>query len=988
MMRLAEAERSLEQALKDRIEGEVRFDKVSRAIYSTDAGVYEMIPAGVVIPQSREDVINTVAACSEHEISITARGGGTSQAGQAIGKGIQLDYSKYLNRIIKLDIENRTVEVEPGIVLDELNFQLAPHGLHLPLDISTSNCATIGGMINNNSAGTRSILYGITIDYVLELTVVLSDCRVVRLEPFDQTTLDSKCEQNDTEGRSYRVVRDLAKLHREEILDRYPKIQRRVGGYNLDSFTQSEGSGEFNLCKMIVGSEGTLAQVLAAKLRLVELPKRRAVVSVQFRDLLQAMAATPLILKHKPSAVELVDDLILGMTRGKPKFEPLRSFIEGDPKAVLIVEFTEEGSIELPDRVEHLITELRESGYGYHFHRAFDKSAQGRIWNLRKAGLGLCMAQRGDAKSISFVEDTAVDPDNLHDYIRDFVEVLKDHDTEAGFYAHASVGLLHIRPVVNMKSEDGVAKFASIAQKISDLVLKYSGALSGEHGDGLVRAPFQEKMYGSTLYRAFQEIKQTFDPKGLFNPGKIVDAPELTANLRFGPAYRTPDLTTAFDFSDFGGLARAAEQCGGVGNCRKSLEGTMCPSYMATREERDSTRGRANALRMALNGRMGREGLTDPALYPVFDLCLECKACKTECPTGVDMARMKSEFLHQYAKQNGRNLRSRLMGQTRRLAEWGSRLAPLSNWLCQSPITRRLINPLLGIAARRSPPQFSSKTFVSWCRKNEIGSDRGVRDGERIALFPDTFTSFFEPEIAQSAYRVAQHLGTDVTVVEPVCCGRPMISKGLLNEASRLATKLLSALDPVVEDNIPIVFCEPSCYSAVTDDFLHLTKGADRARAERVAQAAVLFDDWALHRIGELQATQVDVASHHPHSNGSKLLKSGPSQVIIHNHCHQKALLGNDVTELLLKNIPDCEITTLNTTCCGMAGSFGYEKEHYAISRAVGEQRLFPAIRNASQDTVVIANGFSCRHQISHFTGVQPMAAVTLLETLLRGEDD
>ena len=983
MIRPPDSERSLEQALRDGIEGEVRFDPVSRAIYSTDASVFEIIPAGVVIPKSRKDVINAVRICREHGMSITARGGGTSQAGQAVGQGVQLDYSKYLNRIIQLDVENRVIEVEPGIVLDDLNAQLAPHGLQLPLDISTSNCATIGGMVNNNSAGTRSILYGITIDYVLELSVVLSDGSVVRLEPLDARTLDSKCTQGNLEGRAYHVVRDLANLHQEEIEKRYPKIQRRVGGFNLDEFTPGKDENGFNLSKMIVGSEGTLAQVLAAKLKLVELPKRRAVVSVQFRKLLEAMAATPLILKHNPSAVELVDDLILGMTRGKPKYGPLRSFIDGDPKAVLLVELTDNGGTELPDRIENLITELKEMGHGYHFHRALDKQAQGRIWNLRKAGLGLCMAQRGDAKSISFVEDTAVDPANLHDYIRDFVEVLKEHDTDAGFYAHASVGLLHIRPVVNMKSEDGVAKFQSIAEQISDLVLKYNGALSGEHGDGLVRAPFQEKMFGSTLYQAFKEIKRTFDPQGLFNPGKIVDAPELTSNLRFGSTYRTPDLKTESDFSDFGGLARAAEQCGGVGSCRKSLEGAMCPSYMATREEKDSTRGRANALRIALNGKIGLQGLSDPALYSVFDLCLECKACKTECPTGVDMARVKSEFLHQYAKKNGRPLRSRLMGHTRGLVELGSQLVPLSNWVRRFPFSGRLRESLFGISGQRELPPLAPQTFVKWWRKNTPDSESENRDRPSIALFPDTFSNFLEPEIPQAVSRVARRLGFRVVLVEPICCGRPLISKGLLTEAKLQAERLLSAMDPFAKDRIPIVFCEPSCYSAVTDDFLHLTTGPGRARAERVAEVTTLFDDWALKHIEKRNEPPDADTSGDFSADGSRIFRSGPSQVIIHNHCHQKALLGNDLTGLLLKNLPHCEVATLNTTCCGMAGSFGYEKEHYAISRAVGEQRLFPAIRGASKNTVVIANGFSCRHQIAHFTGVTPLAAVSLLESLM-----
>ncbi len=983
MTRKRHSSRSLEQALQDKIKGEVRFDPVSRAIYSTDASVFEIIPEGVVIPKCPDDIINTVKICRDQGVSITARGGGTSQAGQAVGQGVQLDYSKYLNRIIQLDVQDRIIEVEPGIVLDDLNAQIAPHGLQLPLDISTSNCATIGGMVNNNSAGTRSILYGITIDYVLELLVVLSDGSVVRLKQINAEALDLKCNQKDLEGHSYRVVQNLANSHQEEIKKRYPKIQRRVGGFNLDAFTPSKGVDKFNLCKMIVGSEGTLAQVLAVKLKLVQLPQRRAVVSIQFRELLEAMKATPLILKHNPSAVELVDDLILGMTRDKPKYEPLRSFIDGDPKAVLIIEFTDNGKTELSDRIENLITELKDTGHGYHFHRALDKKEQRDIWNLRKAGLGLCMAQKGDAKSISFVEDTAVDPANLHDYIRDFTEILKAHDTEAGFYAHASVGLLHIRPIVNMKTADGIVKFQAIAEQVSDLVLKYNGALSGEHGDGLIRAPFQEKMFGSALYQAFKEIKQTFDPHGIFNPGKIVDAPKLTSNLRFGATYKTPDLKTANNFSDFGGLARAAEQCGGVGNCRKNLEGTMCPSYMATREEKDSTRGRANALRIALSGKIGFQGLSDPDLFSVFDLCLECKACKTECPTGVDMARIKSEFLYQYAKKNGYAFRSQMMGHTRKLVEISSQFTPISNWIQRFPFSSRLRESLFGISAQRELPMLASQSFVKWWRQNSPDPDSENQDRPLIALFPDTFSNFFEPEIPQAVSRIARRLGFKVLLVEPVCCGRPLISKGLLSEAKLQAKRLLSAMYPFAKNHIPIVFCEPSCYSAVTDDFLNFFTGPSRTRAEQVAEVAILFDDWALKQIENPHKIPVSGTVRNASANRLRFSQSGPSRVIIHNHCHQKALLGNDFTKSLLGKLPNCEVSTLNTTCCGMAGSFGYEKEHYAISQAIGEQRLFPTIRSASKNTIVVANGFSCRHQISHFTGVKPLASVALLESLM-----
>jgi FAD/FMN-containing dehydrogenase len=611
----------LQQALQSQIEGEVRFDKISRALYSTDASVYQIMPRGVVIPRTADDVLRTVNVCRELGVSITARGGGTSQAGQACGQGIQLDFSKYLNRLLELVPDAKTVTVEPGIVLDELNAFLQPYGLHLPLDLSTSNRATIGGMIANNSSGTRSVVYGKTLDYVEQLTVILADGSVVELQALSADELDDRCRSNDSGSDCHRVVRKLAAEHADEIRRRYPQILRRVGGYNLDEFV--DGNKPFNLSRLIVGSEGTLAIITKAKLRIVPLPKARGICVVQFETLLDALAATPFILEHSPSAVELMDRFILDTTRGKREFEPLREFLVGDPAAILIVEFFGETPDELPERFDQLETDLRSRGCGRHFHRAMLPDAQARIWKLRRAALGLSMSQRGDGKAISFVEDTAVAPGRLRDYIQRFTAILDEHDTQAGFYAHASVGLLHIRPVVNLKTSRGVETFARIAEQVAELVLEFGGALSGEHGDGLVRSPFQQKMYGPELYNAFCEIKRTFDPHNLLNPGKIVNAPPLAENLRFGTGYETRQLETAFDFSDFGGISRAAEQCGGVGACRKTLTGSMCPSYMATRDEADSTRGRANALRLAISGQLGPDAMTDRELFRVLDLCLE-----------------------------------------------------------------------------------------------------------------------------------------------------------------------------------------------------------------------------------------------------------------------------------------------------------------------------------------------------------------------------
>src|SRR4029079_9597022 len=578
---------ALRRDLEAQIDGEVRFDKISRALYSTDASVYQIEPAGVVVVKSREDVIRAVTICAQHGCPLTMRGGGTSQAGQAIGEGVQIDTSKYVNRLLEVNVAERWARVEPGIVLDELNTALKPHNLRFAPDISNASRATIGGMMANNSSGARSVLYGKTIDHVLEQEVVLANGEVVHFGPIDGDTLARKRAERAREGECYRVVHDLAARHRDEIERRYPRVLRRVGGYNLDEFVKTDRP--FNLAKLMVGSEGTLGVVLSAKVNLVPLPKAKAVMAIQFASLLESLAATPLILRHGPSAVAVMDKSILDYTRQSAVLEALRqSFIQGDPAALLCVEFYADRAEDLPPRLAALERDLRDSTFGYAYHHALDLTAQARIWSLREAGLGLSMAMKDDAKSLSFVEDTAVAPEKLRDYIERFLAIVQRHGTTAGVYAHASVGCLHVRPVVNMKTTDGVRTFASIANAESDLVLEFGGALSGEHGDGLVRSPFMEKMFGSQLYEAFRTIKRTFDPHGVFNPGKIVDAPPLTANLRFGPSYVARSVPTYFDYPE-GSFSGAVEMCSGLGACRKTLEGTMCPSYMATRDEQHAT---------------------------------------------------------------------------------------------------------------------------------------------------------------------------------------------------------------------------------------------------------------------------------------------------------------------------------------------------------------------------------------------------------------
>jgi len=986
---------ALQRALEEVIEGEVRFDAVTRGMYSTDASVYQIVPAGVVIPRNPDDVIRTVNLCRRHGTSVTARGGGTSQCGQSIGPGVQIDFSKYMRKLLDLDVEAGTVRVEPGIVLAELNQKLQPHGLQLPLDLSTANRATIGGMVANNSSGTRSIIYGSTIDYVMELKVLLADGNVVTMGPLEAPELEAKCKQDDLEGHVYRRVQELARENADEIRSRFPKILRRVGGYNLDRFLPP--SEPFDLSKLFVGSEGTLGLVLEAKLRLVEPPGAKVLAVAQFDRLRDAMVATPVILRHGPSAVELMDRNLLDMTRGKTEFEPLRDFVVGDPGAILIVEFMGESMEGLPSRIDDLQAELETSGLTNHVHRAIDPTAQARIWKLRQAGLGLSLAETGDTKSLSFVEDTAVVPDRLPEYIDRFQQILDRYETKAIFYAHASVGLLHIRPAIDMKTAGGLRRFQGIAQEVSSLVLEFGGALSAEHGDGLARSPFQEKMFGRPLYEAFCQVKEAFDKAGVFNPSKIVHAPPITENLQYGTEYRSNALETFFDFSDFEGIAGAVEQCGGVGACRKTVAGTMCPSYMATLDEADSTRGRANALRLAISGQLGPEGITDPALYPVLDLCLECKACKSECPTGVDMARLKSEFLYQYHREHGAPRRSRILASAEGAAIWGSRLAPLSNWILQSAPTRWINEKVLGIDARRRIPTATRHTFTCWWkavgqghRSGEAGQGRrsddagtGRLSGEaeparpRIALFADTFMNHYEPWQGIAAVGFAEKLGIRVEVPPRVCCGRPQISKGFLEAARRQAEATVRILAPLARAGIPIVFCEPGCYSAVRDDHPLLLEGKLKGLAEEVSAACRTFEEWAESALEARDLGNSEVG-------GEPDFAAGPERILLHAHCHQKALGGLGPAMKLLGRIPGSTVIDADAGCCGMAGSFGYEKEHYALSEAVGERKLFPAVRASGPDTAVVAPGFSCRQQIRHFTGVKPISSMELVEALVR----
>ncbi len=949
------------ETLSEKIRGEVRFDEVARMLYRTDASIYEMEPIGLVIPRDEGDVVELVRWAVEQEVSMLPRGGGTSLAGQSVGNSVHVDFSKYMNQILELNAEQRWVRVQPGVVLDELNEFLKPHGLLFGPDVSTSSRANIGGMIGNNSCGARSIIYGKTIDHILGLKVVLSDGSLVDFEPVDRATYAEKSAQSDLEGQIYRQVRQVAVDNADEIRARFPGVMRRVSGYNLDEFLDE--NEWFDLSKIVVGSEGTLCTVVEAKLNLVPLPPHKGLVAVHFCDLNESLEANIVALETEPASVELTDKLLLDLTGASIEHAPRRRFLQGDPQALLFVEYYADSQSELIGKMEALERRLTERGMGYAFVRALTAVEQANMWALRKAGLGLLMGMKGEAKPTSGVEDTCIPPDHLPEFVRRVQDAMARHGVDACYYGHCSVGVLHIRPILNLKKPEGIAILRALEEEMSDMALEYGGAMSAEHGDGLARSEWIPKMFGPRIAELFVETKRTFDPRGLMNPGKIVDAPRMDENLRYGEDYQTQQLETFFSFDGEGGFQEAVELCSGVGQCRKKLVGTMCPSYMATLEEEHSTRGRANALRAALNGKM-EGGLMGENVHQVMDLCLECKACKAECPSNVDMAKLKYEYLAHYHREHGYPLRSYLFGYIAHAARWGSALAPVSNWIAGSGLSRWFLDRFIGIDRRRTLPRFVREPFSRWFKKRPSNA-RGAKG--QVVLYNDTFAEYEEPQIAIAATVLLEKAGYEVILEESkVCCGRPMISKGFLTQARELAERNIEALLPYVERSVPIIGIEPSCILTLRDDYRDLVPGA---RSQQLADGVFMLEEFlaARARAGDL----------------SLEFKPLARKVLLHGHCHQKALIGTAATCEVLGLPPQFEVEEIASGCCGMAGSFGYEKEHYEVSRQVGQQRLFDVINTQPLDVEVVAVGTSCRHQIADFTGRKARHwAEVLLEAL------
>jgi FAD/FMN-containing dehydrogenase/Fe-S oxidoreductase len=949
----------LENALRRVVRGSVRFDQASRLLYSTDASMYQVEPIGVVIPRHADDVRAAVQVAREQQVALLPRGGGTSLTGQTVNRALVVDFTQHMNRVLEVNAEEQWARVQPGLVQDELNHHVRPMGLLFGPDTSTSNRATLGGMLGNNSGGSHSLAYGLTVDHVIEIRALLVDGSEVVFGELTPAELQAKTRAAGLEGQIYREVAAIRETYADEIRARYPKHWRRVAGYNLNELLgvgvrphsyAGGGNGSprpLSMARLVVGSEGTLLTILEAKVRLVKRPPATAVDVIHYHDMQEALESSQAILETGPYAVEVTDKLILDLARDNIEQSRRMGWIQGDPAAIMIVEYTGENEAETRAKIQALEARRMRDGFGYAAHVAHDAGEQRTIWNLRKAGLGLLLGMKGDKKPIAFVEDTCVEPRHLAQFVPRFKEIFAKHDTVGAYYGHCSVGCLHIRPVIDLKVPRGMEQVRAIADEITALVVEFGGTISSEHGDGRARSPFIERMYGPKLMEGFRRLKRAFDPDNRMNPGNIVDSPGILENLRYGVQYKTWSPVTMLDFSSEGGFAAAVEMCNGVGACRKKLEGTMCPSYMATRDEEHSTRGRANALRAVLSGRMAPREFTGKRLYEVMDLCLECKGCKSECPANVDMAKMKYEFLHHYYQANGLPLRNRLFGRIERLNRLLCHVPTIANWMISVPFNRWLMEKVAGIDRRRPLPALAEQTFTDWFAQRPAP---GAAPRGEVVLFHDTFVTYNTPEIGRAAVQLLEAAGYRVVLVDRKCCGRPLISKGMLIEAREHAAWNVERLHPYAARGVAIVGLEPSCILTLRDEWVDLLR-TDEARA--VARQSALLEQFLLRE--RERGLQLRWTSH-------------GRQALLHGHCHQKAIVGTAPTVGAL-NWAGYRVSEVDSGCCGMAGSFGFEREHYDVSVALGNRRLAPAVKAAPSSTEIVAPGISCRQQIQHLAG-------------------
>ncbi len=962
-------------ALRPRVRGDLRSDDYSRILYSTDASIYQLMPYGVFLPRDRDDLQAAVATAAEFGIPLLPRAGGSSLAGQCVNEALVIDTTRHLNQIVEVNREERWARVEPGLVLDEFNLALQQYDLQFGPDPASSNRAAMGGIVSNNSTGSHSILYGMTADHVLETQALLSDGSLAHFRAVDESALAGKRSLPGLEGRIYCELDDIRREHAELIRRATPQHWRRCGGYNLDRLAPQDLSfrfphdQRFNLANILCGAEGSLAVLSEIKVNLVPRPQMTALAIVQFDSLHEALSAVPHILEVEPSAVEMVDNLGLTMCREVPAYARLlATFLEGRPNCILITEFYGASRRELSGKVEQLGRHLRQRRIACSMVPALEAAQQRNVWTVRKVGLGLMMSVKGDYKPIPFIEDAAVPVEHLADYVAQIEDFCKELGSDVAYYAHASAGCIHIRPMINTKDAREIEKLPAIGRFSMELVKRYGGALSSEHGDGRARGWLNEAFFGPELFALFRRVKAAFDPHNLLNPGNIAEPAAMTDNLRYGSDYRTQAVDSLLDFSADQGFHRAVEMCNGAGICRKRTTGTMCPSFMVTREEEDSTRGRANALRAALAGHLPAGELGSERMYRVMDLCVECKACKAECPSAVDMAKIKFEFLAQYHKVNGIPRRSRLFGDIARWSALGSgALAPLINRSMRSPLLRRGVERTLGITARRPMPSFASEPFTLWFARR--AQSRLPRKAAReVVLFNDTFTTYNDPHIGIAATELLEAAGYTVRLPGHVCCGRPMISKGLVEQARAAARQTLDRLTPFAERNVPIVGLEPSCILSLRDEYLYLLPKDERAAM--VARTSYTFEEF-IDLEEERDALKLDFDERERH-------------LLLHGHCHQKALVGTAASIRALTLPEGHQVTEVDSGCCGMAGSFGYEAEHYDISMQMAERRLLPAVRSAAAETVIVASGTSCRHQIGHGAQRRALHPVEVLRDALR----
>lgn len=957
----------LEAALARELAGEVRFDAYTRHLFSTDASMYAIEPIGVAFPRDADDVAAALQIAGRFGVPVLPRGGGTSLGGQTVGHAVVLDFSRYMHGLVAIDTEAGTARVQPGLVQDDLNRAAAAHGLWFAPDTSTANRATLGGMIGNNSCGARSARYGMTIDHVESLDVVLSDGSRTRLESVSEEVMARRARATSLEARLYRDVPALVERHAAAIAHDTPPYWRRSGGYRLERMLPQYGP--FNLANLVVGSEGTLAVVVEANVRLVRQPTAVVAVAGHFETPIAAIRAVEDARGCNAAAIELVDRFILDLARRSPEHSQLVSILEGDPGALLWVEFYGDSLAETRACAQQLEARWRANRHSYAIARAETPADLRRYRELRKAGLGLLMAAgQGRERSLAFVEDTAVDPARLAEYTERFAALLDRHGLRAGFYGHASAGCLHIRPFMDLARPGEVQRLRALAEAVCELVTEFGGMNSSEHGDGLVRSEFNRRIFGEELYGAMREVKRIFDPEGRLNPGKKVDAPPMTEHLREPALPPARLLPTHFSFEAHGGMRDAANRCVRIGACRKSAAsgGTMCPSFMATRDEQHSTRGRANALVHALSSPDPRAALGDERLYETLDLCLECKACKSECPMSVDMAALKSEFLSHYHDRHGVPLRARLLGNARAVNRVGAALAPLSNWVGRSGVLRAAAERVTGIDRRRTLPAFQRETLSRWFRNRDARGARKAGRG-RVAFLADSFTSYTEPAIGRAAIEMLERAGWEVELVADVCCGRALISKGMLTQARARHTELITRLAPLARAAVPIVGCEPSCVFTLTDELPALSPGD--AGAAAIARQARLVDALLAEALEDGSLPVAEEAAL-------------PRRVLFHGHCHQKAADALAGSVALLRQIPGAQIDVLDAGCCGMAGSFGFEREHYDLSLQIGAMRLFPVV-NAAPDAVIAATGVSCRQQIAQGTGRRAVHPVMLLREIV-----